>query len=472
MSLFFAGAIRPSGLNGVYFVTFLFFMTWWSFNKNLGKPFAYVLRILSGFVAGHIVCIFVYQLLWIRENLPDRQPVPRYLGLRALFNSTCADPRKVIITDYEIDTFINPIILVWLYFVLCLESSLIINVPDSTGRDDDPPMPPSERTPLIRGRESIYRRTSGRGGGFVQDAMGSVTITEVDEESAKETASPAADSGGVVDIALNASIAIFQFIAQTSYIATNIIMMTWSITYHSWITFVLLLWASAMWLVPNQRKAMLRSSPFLVFYAILLLLAQYLYGMDLTEEELPEEVKGYNLKQIGFSKSKHFPLKPLLFKTLFTMMFWVTLKQYNQEKWEARNQSALADIAAPLQIGVGTAAGVQGDPNATTSNLIRKIGEFTRSLLTKFWIWVVACILFTIGIVGDRMTIFRIIYMGMALLFILTFQLSWTLWRKIMYGFWLVVIIFSMVILICTYTYQFDKFDYYWEKYLYLDVDL
>lgn len=89
---------------------------------------------------------------------------------------------------------------------------------------------------------------------------------------------------------------------------------TWSITYHSWITFVLLLWASAMWLVPNQRKAMLRSSPFLVVYATLLLIAQYVYGMDLTEAELPEHVQGHNLAQIGFSKPKSFPVKPLLFK--------------------------------------------------------------------------------------------------------------------------------------------------------------
>lgn len=38
-------------------------------------------------------------------------------------------------------------------------------------------------------------------------------------------------------------------------------------------------------------------------------------------------------------------------------MFWITLKQYNQEKWEARNQSTIADIASPLQIGVSTATG-------------------------------------------------------------------------------------------------------------------
>lgn len=61
--------------------------------------------------------------------------------------------------------------------------------------------------------------------------------------------------------------------------------------YHSWLTFVLLIWANALWMIPNQRKTMLRSSPFIVFYAELLLIAQYIYGMDLTDEELPSSVE-------------------------------------------------------------------------------------------------------------------------------------------------------------------------------------
>lgn len=40
---------------------------------------------------------------------------------------------------------------------------------------------------------------------------------------------------------------------------------------------------------------MLRTSPLLVFYAQFLLLAQYIYGMDLTEEELPSVIS------VGFS---------------------------------------------------------------------------------------------------------------------------------------------------------------------------
>ncbi|KAL1124046.1 hypothetical protein AAG570_001816 [Ranatra chinensis] len=154
-------------------------------------------------------------------------------------------------------------------------------------------------------------------------------------------------------------------------------------------------------------------------------------------------------------------------------MFWITLKQYNQEKWEARNQSTITGIAAPLQIGVGTATTVAGvEAQTKTNQLIQGIGHTVRSLMTKFWIWVVASILFAIGITGERITIFRIVYMALALIFILTFQLSWTIWRKMMYSFWLIVIIYSMLILVMMYTYQFDNFQTYWETYLHIPPTL
>lgn len=450
MMMCLAGILRPSILSGVYYLSFLMLATSWACNMQLGRFFAWYCRILMVFLMGHIVALYLYQMEWIQELLPPDAPIPRYLGLTALLVTGCnKDPRVTHMNTLEWPSFANPFILLLLYYLLCFESDAIINAP------------------LIRGRESLYRRTPPRRG-VLQDSRGSgATLTEVsDDLKAPEEAT------GMLDVIINAGLTIAQLLAQSSYIATNVIMMTWSIAYHSWLTFVLLLWASIMWLVPNQRRAMLRSSPFLVFYALFLLLAQYIYGMNLTEEELPQTIQGLNLKQIGFEKITHLPFKPLLIKTLFTLMFWITLKQYVIEKREARNQSAMADIAAPLQIGVGTATGL-GDENQTrTSQLIKNIGGVCRGFLTKFWIWIVASVLFTFGIVGERMTIFRIVYMALALLFILTFQISWTLWRKLMYGFWLILIIYSMLILVMTYTYQFDHFGEYWERYLHVDEKL
>lgn len=58
------------------------------------------------------------------------------------------------------------------------------------------------------------------------------------------------------------------------------------------------------------------------------------------------------------------------------------------------------------------------------SELIQKIGNLLKGFLTKFWIWVVAITLFAVAISGQRVTGFRIIYMALFLMFILSFQVS------------------------------------------------
>lgn len=117
---------------------------------------------------------------------------------------------------------------------------------------------------------------------------------------------------------------------------------------------MLLIWANLLWLVPNQRKSMLRSSPFLVLYAWFLLITGYICSMNLTDEELPITEQ---LAEIGFPKVTVLPCNPLLIKCLFTCMFWITLRQYMQERLAQRQSSALADMVAPLQVTVGTATG-------------------------------------------------------------------------------------------------------------------
>lgn len=67
-------------------------------------------------------------------------------------------------------------------------------------------------------------------------------------------------------------------------------------------------------MMPSSRKACLKSSPALVVYAEALLVIQYIYGLSLTDNELPQEVVGVNLKQIGFVKYPHLPVLPLTVK--------------------------------------------------------------------------------------------------------------------------------------------------------------
>lgn len=80
--------------------------------------------------------------------------------------------------------------------------------------------------------------------------------------------------------------------------------------------------------------------------------------MNLTEDELPTKINGVNLEEVGFVKITTFPCLPLYIKCLYTIMFWITLRQYMQERMEERQSNALADMVAPLQVTVGAAAGI------------------------------------------------------------------------------------------------------------------
>lgn len=60
----------------------------------------------------------------------------------------------------------------------------------------------------------------------------------------------------------------------------------------------------------------------------------------------------------------------------------------------------------------------------TSSPVMERIGQWVRGLLVKFWIWLVAIMLFIFGIQGSEVVIFRIMYMVLFLIFTITFQVS------------------------------------------------
>ncbi|XP_063977086.1 piezo-type mechanosensitive ion channel component isoform X4 [Diachasmimorpha longicaudata] len=357
-----------------------------------------------------------------------------------------------------------------------------------------PPNQPDERTPRNRIHvigdytNMLMRFGSGRTE-LLQDSTGSVIVQDGQHDDSiqmqsmsdgksisptvnEHVQSAQEDEPGTIEQIIMAVYSVFQLVANSSYLATNIIMMTWSIMYHSWTTFVFLLWALILWMVPDKRASMMRCSPFIVTYGTLLVLIGYVFSMNLTEEELPTVVDGFSLSELGFSKTDQLSSYHLIVKCAFMAMFWITMRQYMSEKIRDQRSSTLRDMVAPLHVTVSAATStMQHDSTEIKSKFMKDVGRVVKKLFTKFWIVVVAIMLFTSGITGDRMTVFRIIYMSLFLVFVISFQISWTGWRKMMYAFWITVIVYSVAMLILVYTYQFHNFPTYWER-LYIDKDL
>ncbi|XP_049282317.1 piezo-type mechanosensitive ion channel component isoform X4 [Anopheles funestus] len=503
------GIIQPSALSGVYYIVFLGAASWWACYKKLDRAFGIVLKITLVVLVIHIVLFLSYQNPWPQEVLYFNDTTARVLGLKPILNSSCnlangTDIRNVYFnSDFDTDVYLNPIFLLICYYTLTMTSSLLLRTRSDVTKDRKRMDLSSQLENGIRlqnqisfrmQRKNILRKTltSDRWRGAARKVKlmrrGTHRIRDASANDGKEgaqtdqialetlatnkTISEEEEPSSFFEQALLAIRNVATYIYKNSYIFTNVIMMVWSIMYHSWLTFVLLLWANAIWILPNHRRNMLNSSPFLVIYAELLLLAQFLYGMNLTEAELPTVVEGsgINLEQVGFVRRTEYPCVPLLVKSLFTTMFWISLRQRIQEKQTERRESMIANMAAPLQLPVGAATTAATGPSSATehppekksSAIVDKMAKFLRSLMIKFWIWVVALTLFLSAIIGNRMTVFRIVYMVLFLCFVLTFQFSFRVWRRVMFTFWLTVIMYSMAILILVYLHQFEQFPGYW----------
>lgn len=78
----------------------------------------------------------------------------------------------------------------------------------------------------------------------------------------------------------------------------------WSITYHSWLTFVLLLWACLIWTMRSRHHFAMLCSPFILLYGLALCGLQYVWGMDLAPE-LPTRLGSMSLEQLGLAHTPY-----------------------------------------------------------------------------------------------------------------------------------------------------------------------
>lgn len=78
----------------------------------------------------------------------------------------------------------------------------------------------------------------------------------------------------------------------------------WSITYHSWLTFVLLLWACIIWTVRSRHQLAMICSPFILLYGLALCGLRYVWALDL-QPELPTQLGPVSLRQLGLEHTNY-----------------------------------------------------------------------------------------------------------------------------------------------------------------------
>uniref|UniRef100_A0A8C3MAD0 Piezo-type mechanosensitive ion channel component n=1 Tax=Geospiza parvula TaxID=87175 RepID=A0A8C3MAD0_GEOPR len=524
-----AGMMVPSLTSAVYFFVFLGLCTWWSCCQAFDPLiFSCLCVLMAIFSAGHLIGLYLYQLQFFQEVVPPKDFYARLFGVTSLTQTNCSST-WMIIKNQKLHWYhhANPILLLVMYYTLATLIRLWLQEPierKSVSREDDKEIPCSPIPMTAERRRSLwyashYTTDERKLLSMTQDEYkpSDVLLVTVNGNPADyHTIHPAlplengpakADvystpqykwepSDGVSgkkeeeeeeeeeeevtqeekeNVKLHALVSVFQFIMKQSYICALIAMMAWSITYHSWLTFVLLIWSCTLWMIRDRRKYAMISSPFMVFYGNLLLILQYIWSIELRNDELPQ-VSGF-LKRKGPGE--------LASKILFTITFWLLLRQHLTEQKALRLKEATLS-----EVKVGSEENEEKEEESQEGevseeqeeekeeeeegeeddeqDIMKVLGKLVMAMLIKYWIYVCGGMFFFVSFEGT-IVMYKIIYMVLFLFCVALYQVHYEWWRKILKYFWMSVVVYTMLVLIFIYTYQFESFPDLWKNMTGLD---
>nr|XP_013795110.1 PREDICTED: piezo-type mechanosensitive ion channel component 2 [Apteryx mantelli mantelli] len=631
------GMMVPSLTSAVYFFVFLGLCTWWSCCQVFDPLiFSCLCVLMAIFSAGHLIGLYLYQLQFFQEVVPPKDFYARLFGVTSLIQTNCSST-WMIIRNQELYWYhnANPILLLVMYYTLATLIRLWlqepIEMPDeekSDSREDDKEIACSPVAMTAERRRSLwyashYTTDERKLLSMTQDEYKPsdvllVTVNgnpvdyhtihstlplengpakadmystpqykwepsdDMSEKEEEEEEEEEVTQEEKENVKLHAMVSVFQFIMKQSYICALIAMMAWSITYHSWLTFVLLIWSCTLWMIRDRRKYAMISSPFMVFYGNLLLTLQYIWSIELKNDELPEVSGFLERKEPGELASKYIwsiELKndelpevsgflerkepgELASKILFTITFWLLLRQHlteqkalqlkettlsevkvgseeDEEKdvcvakarapggiWKSCDNShrlrifygssALATVPVKtavtslgpllfpmkylqilftitfwlllrqhlteqkaLQLKETTLSEVKvgseedeekgkDEDDDDEQDIMKVLGKLVMAMFIKYWIYVCGGMFFFVSFEG-RIVMYKIIYMVLFLFCVALYQVHYEWWRRILKYFWMSVVVYTMLVLIFIYTYQFESFPGLWKNMTGLD---
>uniref|UniRef100_A0A8C1LEJ9 Piezo-type mechanosensitive ion channel component 1 n=1 Tax=Cyprinus carpio TaxID=7962 RepID=A0A8C1LEJ9_CYPCA len=405
----------PSAFSAFYYLLFIGVCTWWACHfpiSHLG--FNALCVMVAFFTGGHLVCLYLYQSSFAQDMFSPAGLWARLFGLKAIIKpGNCSSFDINLNTQHDWPVYVNPGIL----FLLYISVTIVLKISSySLGRTDKV----LSHTHLL-GKLVIH------------------ILTDVMSFCLWRPMRAAAD---------NPLRLVGRMILHQSYICALIAMMVWSITYHSWLTFVLLLWSCVIWMLRARQRFATFCSPFILLYGLVLCCLQYVWAMDL-ETELPQHIGTMSLRQLGLDRAQ-YPCLRLGAMLLFTLTFWLLLRQSVKDMFSRKKR-----ITAPLQ-EVTT-----GESTGRNESILKVFGGLVMSLYAKYWIYVCGGMFIMVSFAG-KLVAYKIVYMLLFLLCLCLYQVYYSLWRRLLKAFWWLVVAYTMVVLIAIYTFQFEDFPGYW----------
>uniref|UniRef100_A0AAZ3RL39 Piezo-type mechanosensitive ion channel component n=1 Tax=Oncorhynchus tshawytscha TaxID=74940 RepID=A0AAZ3RL39_ONCTS len=461
------GIILPSLTSAVYFFVFLFLCTWWSFCRTFDTLiFSCMCVLMAIFSAGHLVVLYLYQFQFFHEFIHPEDSYISLFGISSIIQTDCSSTWRMIVNpDLAWHHFVNPIMLLLLYYTLATLIRLWLQEPIEVGNTlvslillwlQEPIEVGNTLVSLILENGPVHQDLYSTPQ-YEMDQINNMTETSGMEGAEEEQEE---EEGRV-----NAVVTVFRFIMKQSYVCALIAMMAWSITYVSWLTFVFLMWSCMLWMVRDRRRYTMLTSPFMVLYGNLLIVLQYIWSF-----ELLEPVPGLFLKM-------DVPFRQLGSKILCLLSFWLLLIQTLTERQEEQREEAvvLTDVHVDNQPkkkkGPLTQYLLSGtlfieeeeDEEGGEQDIMQVLGNMVMEMLVKYWIYICGGMFFFVSFEG-RMVMYKIIYMMLLLFCVALYQVHYEYWRRILKYFWMSVVVYTMLVLVLVYTFQFETSLPFWSN--------
>nr|XP_043872731.1 piezo-type mechanosensitive ion channel component 1 [Solea senegalensis] len=446
-----AGITLPSAFSAIYFLLFIGVCTWWAYHLPISNLGFNALCVMVGFfTAGHLVCLYLYQSLLAQALFPPHSLWARLFGLKDfIIPGNCSSSYELNLnSDHDWPVYVNPGILFLLYIAIaivlktgCHGASNQVKE-EQHDREKEAKEEMVELTSWNQQNENCEADTELM---IMSESSGGETVAGENQPILGVSGSPGGQQSESPFFLLG------KVVMQQSYVCALIAMMVWSITYHSWLTFVLLLWACLIWILRARRHAATLCSPFILHYGLALCCLQYVWAMEL-QPELPTTVGTMSLRQLGLDRAQ-YPCLRLGAMILFTLTFWLLVRQSVKENFSRKRKMA----TAPLQeVTVGEGAGDE--------SVLKVLGGMVMSSYAKYWIYVCGGMFIMVSFAG-KLVGYKIIYMLLFLLCLCLYQVYYSLWRRLLKLFWWLVVAYTMLVLIAVYTYQFEDFPQYWRNF-------
>ncbi|CAD6198141.1 unnamed protein product [Caenorhabditis auriculariae] len=493
------GCIQPSLLNFLYFFAFLFVTTWWASYKPLRyRNFNFIKKILILYAIFHLTVVYAYQIPLVHQSwIPAKSLVARLVGLSVLMDSSCPDWWKfpfvpVDNDDSAVNTwpkYANPIVLLVFFYTLVLQYAATRNGTRNYFDEEDTGSSVHEERlasggtvdTVVDDAISVASTSAGSSSGRQRGTTLLLASPDhgEDEDPSRERAQGEAGDGIPLkkvtsknidrrkishifnapgeeeSAASKGMVAILSLLVYHAYALALASMMVWALLYHSVFSLCLLILTCAVWIFRDSRGVSFKLAPLIIFYIEFLLLLQYVLCMEITE--VTKQFTWMEWMGISLTKDAVHAMVNLVIKVFLSLPVFLLLRLSRRERFYESLSEYERARRASSSYGTFSSAGRRPRTASIVTNkgtALACVLQYISSRVAIYFIFVVSLTLLLVA-TNFKPNFYTIGFFCIWALSILYLKVSFRLFRGVAYAFWLSLTVYTSVVIIVLYVYQF-----------------